>query len=324
MRRVLRLLLWGLLTTVVLFGTLFGYFAYAPAPQVPRLSGQLSQGNLQVGVRKRTYMTYVPQGLTKGAALVVVMHGSGGNSAQARTATGYGFDRLADEHKFAVVYPNGYDGYWNACNLVGEYDANKINIDDVGFLTALVDKLAQEIGIDPSRVYATGISRGGHMAFRLALEAPARFRAVAAVAANVPVPANFKCNPTGQGTSSVMIMNGTKDPLNPYDGGEVTLFGLFKRGKVRSSWESGQYFADLNHIHGSPETSPTDVADGVRVEDWRWSNHASVEVELIAIHGGGHVIPQPYWRSPRILGMTPKEPNGPAVIWDFFARQRPR
>jgi polyhydroxybutyrate depolymerase len=161
--------------------------------------------------------------LTKGAALVVVMHGSGGNSAQARTATGYGFDRLADEHKFAVVYPNGYDGYWNACNLVGEYDANKINIDDVGFLTALVDKLAQEIGIDPSRVYATGISRGGHMAFRLALEAPARFRAVAAVAANVPVPANFKCNPTGQGTSSVMIMNGTKDPLNPYDGGEVTL-----------------------------------------------------------------------------------------------------
>jgi polyhydroxybutyrate depolymerase len=99
---------------------------------------------------------------------------------------------------------------------------------------------------------------------------------------------------------------------------------LFKRGKVRSSWESGQYFADLNHIHGSPETSPTDVADGVRVEDWRWSNHASVEVELIAIHGGGHVIPQPYWRSPRILGMTPKEPNGPAVIWDFFARQRPR
>jgi polyhydroxybutyrate depolymerase len=60
--------------------------------------------------------------------------------------------------------------------------------------TTLVDKLVRDIGIDPSRVFATGISRGGHMAFRLALEAPSRFRAVAAVGANVPTSENFKCN----------------------------------------------------------------------------------------------------------------------------------
>lgn len=82
---------------------------------------------------------------------------------------------------------------------------------------------AADIGIDPARAFATGISRGGHMAFRLALEAPTRFRAVAAVAANVPAPENFKCKPAEAGTS-VMIMNGTKDPLNPFDGGEVRLF----------------------------------------------------------------------------------------------------
>lgn len=112
----------------------------------------------------------------------------------------------------------------------------------------MVDKLIAEIGVDSGRVFATGISRGGHMAFRLALEAPSRFRAVAAVAANVPAPENFKCQPAAQGTSSVMIMNGTKDPLNPFDGGDVRFFGLFKRGTVRSSRESGQYFADLNKI----------------------------------------------------------------------------
>jgi polyhydroxybutyrate depolymerase len=95
------------------------------------------------------------------------------------------------------------------------------------------------------------------MAFRLALEAPSRFRAVAAVAANVPSSGNFKCTPSDQGTSSVMIMNGTKDTLNPFEGGYVSFFGFLKRGKVRSSWESGQYFADLNKISTPPATKDT-------------------------------------------------------------------
>ncbi len=306
-------------------GALFGYFVYSPVPEVPRLSGTLTKGTIAVGGLKRTYLTYVPRGLAKGAPLVVVMHGSDENGARIRIETGYGFERLADERGFAVVYPDGYEGYWNACNIVGDYSANKLNIDDVGFLTGVVDTLITEIGVDRDHVFATGVSRGGHMAFRLALEAPARFRAVAAVAANVPTPENFKCRRAGPGTSSVMIMNGTMDPLNPFDGGEVKLFGLFiGRGKVRSSRESGQYFADLNHMAGTPATNQTQMADGVQVEQVLWRNDSKVEVELVAIHGGGHGIPQPYRRHPRLLGPSPKEPNGPAVIWAFFERQRPK
>lgn len=213
MRRVLRFVLWGLISVVALGGALFGYFVYSASPEVPRLSGTMTKGTIEVGRLRRTYLTYVPLGLTKGAPLVVVMHGSGQNGAQTRKWTGYGFERLADERGFAVVYPDGYEGYWNACNIAGDYSANKLNIDDVGFLTGMVDKLITEIGVDPARIFATGISRGGHMAFRLALEAPSRFRAVAAVSASVPMPENFKCRPVGQGTSSVMIMNGTRDPL---------------------------------------------------------------------------------------------------------------
>jgi polyhydroxybutyrate depolymerase len=121
-----------------------------------------------------------------------------------------------------------------------------------------------------------------------------------------------------------MIMNGTKDPINPFDGGEVRLFGLLKRGKVRSSRASAQYFADLNHITGKPETNEAHVAGGVHVERVLWHNDAKVEVELVAIHGGGHGLPQPYLRYSRILGPTSREPNGPAVIWAFFARQQAR
>jgi polyhydroxybutyrate depolymerase len=219
------------------------------------------------------------------------------------------------------VYPNGFEGYWNACNIVGDYSANKLNIDDVAFLAALVDKVAAEAQINRERVFAMGLSRGGHMAFRLALEMPDRFRAVAAVAANVPAAENFKCKPASA-TSSVMIMNGTADRLNPFDGGEVTLYGFIGRGTVRSSRESAAYFAALNAIGQQPESTSTPVADGFRVVRSLWRNDGPIEVELVAIQGGGHVIPQPVSRYPRILGPTPKEPNGPEVMWNFFARQR--
>jgi polyhydroxybutyrate depolymerase len=324
-RRVLRLVLWGLIGVVALggvLGALFGYFVYSPAPEVPQLSGTLTKGTIDVGELKRTYLMYVPRELAKEAPLVLALHGSGENGAQMRIETGYGFDRLADEHGFVVVYPNGYEGYWNGCNIVGDYSANKLNIDDVGFLVALADKLITEIGVDRGHIFAAGVSRGASMALRLALEAPSRFRAVAAVSENEPTPENFKCKIAWHGTSSVMIMNGTKDPLVPFDGGEVNLFGFFlKRGKVLSALKSGQYFADLNNIGGPPETKKTDVADGVQVEQILWRKDAKVEVELVAIHGGGHGMPQPYRHHARLLGPTPREPNGPAVIWAFFERQ---
>jgi polyhydroxybutyrate depolymerase len=232
---------------------------------------------MTVGGLAWVYRTYVPRGLPRGAPLVVVMLGAGENGARMRIETGYGFDRLADQHGFAVAYPNAYEGFWDVCTQVGD-----VNVDDVGFLTAMVDKLAGEIGVDRDRVFAAGSSRGGFMAFRLALEAPSRFRAVAAVSANVPAPENFSCKPGSQGTSSVMIMNGTSDPLVPFDGGSVSVYGLFyKMGKVRSSRESGQYFADVNHITGTPESTK----DGVRMERVLWRNGSNVEVELIAVHG---------------------------------------
>lgn len=323
LRRCLLKALYLFVAVAVTGVALFAYFVYAPAPELPQLSGTLSEGAIEVGGLKRAYLSYVPRQLAKGAPLVLVMHGSGESDAQIRVDTGYGFERLADQHGFAVVYPDSYTFDWNDCSTMGSYSKNGREVDDLGFLRALVDKLVADLGVDRGRVFATGVSAGGSMSIRLALEAPDRFRAVAAVAANVPAPENFKCRPAGQGTS-VMIVNGTQDPLVPFDGGEVDLLGLFyKAGKVRSSRESGQYFADLGRIAGAPETSVAQVADGVSIEQLRWRGDAGAEVELVAIHGGGHGLPQPYARRPRLLGPSPMAPDGPAMIWDFFARQRP-
>ncbi|MBY0234068.1 MAG: prolyl oligopeptidase family serine peptidase, partial [Burkholderiaceae bacterium] len=260
---------------------LFAYFLYTPDPEMPQLSGSLSKGTIEVAGVKRSYRTYMPKDLPKGAPLVLVMHGSGEGPGQIRVGTGYAFERLADQHGFALVYPKAYASDWNDCSRIGDKELNGVRGDDVGFLAALVDKLVAELALDPARVFAAGVSNGGSMAMRLALEQPSRYKAVAAVVANVPAPQNFQCQPAAQKATSVMIMNGSEDPLVPYAGGEISLLGLFyKGGPIVSSRASAQYFADWAQLTGVPQTSEKTVADGVRVEQNRWSQHGKAEVEL--------------------------------------------
>jgi len=324
MKRLLRFCLRALTTLALLAVTLallFAWYVYTPAAPVPQLAGTLDRSSIDIGGVKRSYQTYLPPSLPKGAPLVMVMHGSGGSATQIRLETGYAFERLADQHAFALAFPNAIDGYWDACNIVGDVGAN--GFDDVKFLTTLVDKLVAETGVDANRVFAVGSSRGGSMALRLALEAPSRFRAVAAISSSVPTTDNSKCKRSAAGASSVLIMNGTDDPLVPFDGGQVSLFGLlYKNGAVRSSRESAQYFADLDHLASAPDVHETPLADGVRVERMLWHDGSAIEVELAAIHGAGHGLPQPYRRRPRLLGPSPSQPNGAELIWEFFARQR--
>ena len=325
MNRIMRFLMLGLLGLLCLLGllaALLGYFVYTPDPQIPQLSGTLSKASLDVGGLTRSYRTYVPKGLPQGAPLVVVMHGSGEGPQGIRMGTGYAFERLADQHGFAVVYPKSYASDWNDCSRIGDKELTGVIADDAAYLAAMVDKLVGELRVDPARVFATGVSNGGSMAMRLALEQPSRYRAVAAVVANVPAPQNFQCKPAAQATS-VMIMNGTEDPLVPYEGGEINLLGLFyKGGPIISSRASAQYFAAWARLSGPSQTSEKSVAEGVRVEQNRWSSvGAKTEVELVTIHGGGHGLPQPYARRPRLLGPSPMEPDGSAMIWAFFERQ---
>lgn len=320
--RFLKLALLGLLCLSGLLVALMVYFVYTPAPQIPQLSGRYSKASLEFGGLMRSYRTYVPKGLPQGAPLVVVMHGSGEDPQRIRMGTGYAFERLADQHGFAVAYPKSHASDWNDCSRIGDKELGGVIADDVAYLAAMVDKLLGELSIDPARVFATGVSNGGSMAMRLALEQPGRYRAVAAVVANVPAPQNFQCKPAFQATS-LMIMNGTEDPLVPYEGGDINLLGLFyKGGPIISSRASAQYFADWAGLAGAPQTSEKTVAEGVRVEQNRWSNAGTkTEVELVTIHGGGHGLPQFHARRPRLLGPSPMEPDGPAMIWTFFERQ---
>lgn len=322
MKKALWSIFLGFMLLSMLCAGLFAYFVYTPTPERPSLTGELTKATIAVNAQTYTYRLYLPKDLAKGAPLVVVLHGSGQNGAQIRTETGYGFERLADQHRFAVVYPSGKSFDWNDCSKTGDFLVNGRELDDVQYLNTLVDRLIAEHGFDQHRVFATGVSAGGFMSLRLALESPVRFRAVAAVSANVPVAANFKCQPAAQG-ASVMIMNGTADTIVPYEGGEVTLWGMFfQNGHVRSSADSAEFFVAHNKLPLNAKRQLLMPATK-NVQTMQWRDEGRFEVELVTIVEGGHGMPQPYWQRPRILGPSPMAPNGPELIWEFFARQKP-
>lgn len=322
MKQILRFILMGLTVLISLCAGLFVYFVYTPEPELPILTGELTKATLAVNGGTYTYRLYLPKDFAKGAPLVMVLHGSGQNGAQIRSETGYGFERLADQHGFGVVYPSGKSFDWNDCSKTGDFLVNGRELDDVHYLNTLVDTLIAAHGFAQHRVFATGVSAGGFMSLRLALESPDRFRAVAAVSANVPAADNFKCKPVAQ-SASVLLMNGTADTIVPYTGGEVELWGLFfQNGQVLSSAESAEFFIVQNKLPGAAKREvPLPGVQNVQTTQWR--DQGRFEVELVTIVDGGHGMPQPHWQRPRILGPSPMEPNGPELIWQFFARQQP-
>jgi polyhydroxybutyrate depolymerase len=287
-------------------------------PKQPELSSSLEKGSVQVGELTRTYVSYTPQTLPDDAPLLVVLHGSTQTGGTIRAKTGYEFDRLADKNRFLVVYPNGYMKHWNDCRKKASYTARRRNIDDKAFLQALIDQFAIERRIDTNRVYAVGFSNGGHMAYRLALEEPERFASVAAIAANLPTDENCDCTKSDD-PIPVLILNGTKDPINPHEGGAVTIFGFASRGQVLSASESAAYFARIN---GHTEPPAKESFQGA--EFTRWQSRDNPEVLLISVEGGGHAVPQPTYTAPFLMGRTVKTINGPELVWDFFERQTPR
>ena len=294
-------------------------------PSKPRLSWKMERGALEHGSRSRTFLYYVPTRLGRSPSLVIVFHSSMSNGSQARRAFGYEFDRLADEHGFIVVYPDGVEQHWNDCRKKAPYAARRLGIDDVGFTRALVAHFRATTNID--RVFATGWSNGGQMAIRLALEAPDLVDAVAPVIASLPTEANMDCRISGVPVS-ILFMNGTADPMNPYEGGDVELYGVWgNRGAVRSSIDSAAWFARLAGYAGRPEraTLPDrDPEDGSSVERVSWTDSKRKSVVLYSVRGGGHTIPHPTARAPRLLGRTNADIRAAEEIWSFFRGEQTR
>lgn len=287
----------------------------------PALPGERLSGSLAVDGLQRNWRAYVPDSLEPGAPLLILLHGSRGDGRDMQVATFYGFEVLAEREGLIVAYPDGIERHWNDCRASASYAANTRNIDDVGFLKRLVAQLVSRYDADPARVYVAGMSNGGHMAYRMALEAPETVAGIAAYVANLPVRDNLDCEPRGQALP-VLIVNGTEDPVNPYEGGLVELFGDASRGSVLSARDSAAYWADLAGYSSEGQQSDWEdrvAGDDTTVSTLQWVGPGRPSVALVTVHGGGHTMPDPVFRLPRLLGRTSHELDTAALTWQFFS-----
>jgi polyhydroxybutyrate depolymerase len=311
-----------IVSVVVLAVILGAWLLWVPKPAVPPLQGELRKSSVVVDGRTRTFSFYVPPRVRPNSPLLLVLHGSMMNGAQMRVATGHAFDEIGDREGLIVAYPDGYGGHWNDCRAVGDYESKRLGVDDVAFLETLVRWFERNLNVAPDEVFATGVSNGAQMSYRLALEAPDVVRGIAAIAANLPTAENQTCKPSGRPVAT-MIVNGTDDPLNPHDGGLVALFGVFvRRGNVQSTLATAQYWANLAGHRAPPvlrDLPNSDRGDGTTAKRHDWTGDGRPPVSLVVIEGGGHSIPHPKIRAPRLLGRTSHDLSAADEIWGFLS-----
>jgi polyhydroxybutyrate depolymerase len=277
--------------------------------------------NISFEGRERYYLIAASTAsTTEPTPLVLVLHGGGGNPAQVEKHTG--FSSLAAEKGFIVAYPAGISNNWNDGRTFALSQASKDNVNDVGFLLAVIDDITSKRQIDQTRIFCTGISNGAMMSLRMACEASDRIAAVAAVAGNLP---EELINHQPKDHVSIMLMNGDEDPLVPWEGGYVH-FGRQKRGKVISAMDTFKYWQDRNGMESGSLTTTwmadNDPGDGCHVQVFNNKNPKdNTEVILLDIQGGGHTWPGEKSNLPTaIVGRVCRDFNGTKTIWEFFSR----
>ena len=227
--------------------------------------------------------------------IVFVLHGSDGKAEVMRIVTGHEFEKIADKTKeFIIVYPQGYKKYWNHCRKSADWASKKENADDPGFFKQMIHYFAAKYHADTTKVLATGISNGGQMCTKLALEIPQYFKGIAPIAANMPVETNNDCYQS-KIPVPMLIMHGTADPLNPYNGGKIGLNDGYDRGEVLSTNESVNYWRTLDGCSQKADSSmypDINNKDNSVAYNFSYSNpQTGKKVVFIKIVNGGHNIP---------------------------------
>ena len=241
---------------------------------------------------ERKYLYYEPTNLPDNAPLIVVMHGYGDNNSAIRNYSG--MNNIADIYGFAVCYPRGTrDNNGNGSrffNVGYDFNLGIDTVNDLGFIEALAVYLQQTHNLDPQRTYATGMSNGGDMCYKIACHGSGVFKAVAPVAGMVLqsiVNTNSNYTPI-----PILEIHGTEDNVTYWEGDMNNIDGW---GAYPSIPNMIDYFADLNGstttiIDTLPNSNTTDGSNVIREKYSQIGSNCN-QVWLYKIIGGGHDWP---------------------------------
>lgn len=252
---------------------------------------------------------------------VVVLHGGLGDDDDTVALSFGKLNTLAAEDDFLVVYPSGIGGHWNDGRGVQRYIAQRERINDVGFLTKLLDDLYEKRAIDPRAVFVVGVSDGAMMAHRFACERTGRLRGFVAVIGSMPTNVARRRARCGTNPVSALMINGTDDPIVPWDGG-VVRYDDKDLGKVLSVERTFAFWRRRNAcreiaVSLIPDFNPT---DGTRIERRKAEGcRDDVKVELFVVRGAGHTWPSGWQYLPEsLVGPTSADIDAAVAAWRFF------
>lgn len=255
----------------------------------------------------RTFLTHVPTHNvenTSSLSLVLCLHGGFGNAYNIETSTQFSIKADTAKQPFVVVYPEGINSplgirTWNAGYCCG-YSTNK-NIDDVKFISELIDTIVNRYRIDPKRVYVTGLSNGGMMSFRLAAELTSKISAIAPVAASMTFDESW--NPFRP--ISIIQFHSFLDDNIPYYGGI---------GEGVSSHYNPPIDSVLNQwsiLNGCSNENDTVYNEQNEYLFKTWTNCKNKsDIYHYVTYDGGHSWPGSDGGSSKV--------NATNIIWNFF------
>jgi polyhydroxybutyrate depolymerase len=276
-------------------------------------------GHIKAGGKTRSYRLYLP-GNNRGddggsLPMILVLHGAFSSARQIEKISG--FSEIAERERFVVVYPNGIGlfgwlRHWNAGFCCGR--AMRAAWDDTGFLLRLIEVLTQQFLIDEQRIYMVGMSNGGMLAHRFALEHPEKLAAVTLAASAVGARWKDQAEmptvvPPAQ-SMPVLIMHARDDDTIPFEGG---------RGKTRS--DVG-YLGPRHAAHFWCESngcvpSPTAHYRVPGAEWMRWSSCLEgAEVAMLICDQGGHN----WTRRQSDPPLAEPPPDWAEAAWQFMSR----
>lgn len=287
----------GLAVSAVLVGVSLGPTTLA------QVTGRTQIATLTQGKVTRSYRVYRPAVVAAQPGLVIVLHGALGNGYQAEAGTG--FDIQADRLGWIVAYPDGVADGWDTFGDEGGGWGRHPGVDDVAFVATLIDHLEATDRLDPNRVYATGISRGGMMSYRIGCELSSRVAAIAPVAGNMATATGsalaVPCRPDRP--VSVLAIHGTADPIVHVEGGLTDII-YAPLSEVMLKWRELDLCTDAPAVSVSGPSTTT---------SWRCSQGSTVAMRVVS--GGGHA-----WPRKGIIGSSSPDRSfdASAVIADFF------
>jgi polyhydroxybutyrate depolymerase len=289
----------AVLVAIQMVATLVGFGVMGPVVTA-QLEGRTQASTVSVDSVARSYRVYRPASVASKPGLVIVLSGVYGSGFQAEVTTG--FDAQADRLGWIAVYPDSVLDGWDAFGSTSEWGLHP-GADDVKFIGAVIDKIVAGDGVDPGRVFVTGMSRGGMMTHRIGCELASKVAAVAPVSGNMATAtgsaAEVPCNPVRP--VSVLAIHGTADGVIPIAGGRVDIT-FSPLVDVMARWRTADGCGDTASIATDGPSTTTS-----------WQCPGGTTVAMRVVEGGWHVWPG----TPTGTG-GPDAFDGSRVVADFF------